>query len=49
MDERTLELIKKEEQLRILKNYIKDDLTSKYDIQRLVGSIEKNEKEKENE
>lgn len=47
MDERTVELIKKEEQLRILKNYIKSDGVTKYDLERLVDAInETNETEK---
>ena len=47
MDERTLELIKKEEQLRILKNYAKDDGVTKYDIQRLVEAMDKKEENHE--
>ena len=38
-----LELIKKAEQLRILKNYVKDPTTLIGDVERLVKAIEKEE------
>ena len=43
MEEQLIDLIRKEEQLRILKNYIKTVGVTKLDVEKLVEAIEQKE------
>lgn len=46
-EEKYIELIKQSEQLRILKNYVKNFGITKYDVERLIEAMEMKEEKHE--